>query len=131
MIALPLTLLGLAIAVALVRLADSRWESADRKSADQADQRSVSRGPNPQSETEPSPWRIALPDLLPILLLGLVVGALRATNTWDFPTYVLVGLAALVVAGSVRRSRHGLAAGCRTTRRWMSAWRSSSGPPWR
>ncbi len=74
MIALPLTLLGLAIAVAMVR---------DRQAL-------AIRG-------EPSPWRIPLPELLPLLLMGLVLGALRATNTWDFPTYVLVGLAAIGV----------------------------------
>ena len=54
---------------------------------------------------EPTPWRISLPELLPILLMGLVVGALRATNTWDFPTYVLVGLAAIVVLEATRRLR--------------------------
>ena len=41
------------------------------------------------------------------MLLGFVLGALRATNTWDFPTYTLAGLAALVVVEAVRRSRMG------------------------
>ena len=45
--------------------------------------------------------------MLPIILLGFVLGALRATNTWDFPTYTLAGLAALVVVEAVRRSRMG------------------------
>ena len=54
---------------------------------------------------ESTPWRISLSELLPILLMGLVVGALRATNTWDFPTYVLVGLAAIVVLEATRRLR--------------------------
>ncbi|MFN8597565.1 MAG: DUF2298 domain-containing protein [Anaerolineae bacterium] len=31
-----------------------------------------------------------------IALGGLVVGALRATNTWDYPTYLLIGSAALL-----------------------------------
>ena len=35
--------------------------------------------------------------MLLLLLLGLVLGALRATNTWDFPTYALIELAALAV----------------------------------
>jgi YYY domain-containing protein len=33
-----------------------------------------------------------------LALLGLILGALRATNTWDFPTYLLVGGAALLLA---------------------------------
>jgi YYY domain-containing protein len=35
--------------------------------------------------------------------MGLVVGALRATNTWDFPTYLLVSLAAVGVLEASRR----------------------------
>ncbi len=50
-----------------------------------------------------SPWLICCRSCC----LGLVLGALRATNTWDFPTYTLAGLAALVVVEAVRRSRMG------------------------
>lgn len=89
MIALPLTLLALAIAAALVRQIPAPHSPL----------------PTPQSPIpEPSPWRISLPELLPIVLLGLVVGALRATNTWDFPTYLLVSLAAVGVLEASRRS---------------------------
>lgn len=88
MIALPLTLLALAATVALVRLAP-----APRSNQPAAAIR------------EPSPWCIPLGELLPIVLLGLVLGALRATNTWDFPTYTLAGLAALIVLEAARRSR--------------------------
>ncbi|MCX6031357.1 MAG: DUF2298 domain-containing protein, partial [Chloroflexi bacterium] len=95
MVALPLTLLGLAIAVALVRNRDWILEIGD--SGESANLQS------PISNTEPSPWCITLPELLPILLLGLVAGALRATNTWDFPTYLLIGLAALCVLEAMRR----------------------------
>jgi YYY domain-containing protein len=83
MIALPITLLGLAAAVALVRLSGFI--------------------PAPGSE-EPSPWRIALPELLLIVLLGFAAGALRATNTWDFPTYVLIGMLAIGVLEAARRA---------------------------
>ena len=105
MIALPLTLLGLAIAVALVRLAGGPfgWQIANSKWQD--DPESAIRNPHSTIPGEPTPWRISLPELLPILLMGLVVGALRATNTWDFPTYVLVGLAAIVVLEAMRRLR--------------------------
>jgi YYY domain-containing protein len=97
MIALPLTLLGLAVATALVRISDFRF-------------RAVGLGAgvrNPQSAMgdEPSPWRVAWPEFLPIALLGLVAGALRATNTWDFPTYLLVGLIAMAVLEAARRSQ--------------------------
>ena len=40
---------------------------------------------------------------------GLILGALRPTNTWDFPVYLSFGVAAAVVAGPLRhglRSRH-------------------------
>jgi YYY domain-containing protein len=95
MLALPLTLLALAAAVALVRNAgDRRPGTGDR-------------GRSTKVEGEPSPWSIRLADLLPIVLLGFVLGALRATNTWDFPTYALAGLAALIVVEAVRRSRMG------------------------
>ncbi len=85
MIALPLTLLGLAIAVSLVRL-------GERMPGD-------TNGPH----TEPSPWRIPLAELVLILALAFVVGALRATNTWDFPTYLLVGMIAVAVLEASRR----------------------------
>ncbi len=122
MIALPLTLLALAAAVALVRLADSKWQIADGEwqIADGEWQIANSKWQTVQDHQpsaishqpsvigpEPSPWHIALADLLPIVLLGFVLGALRATNTWDFPTYTLAGLAALVLIEAVRRSRMG------------------------
>jgi len=62
MVALPLTLLALALAVYWARTSRPRW--------------------------------------LSLLLGGLVIGALYPTNTWDYPTYLLLGLAALVVGAS-------------------------------
>jgi YYY domain-containing protein len=41
---------------------------------------------------------------VPLLLLGLTAGALRATNTWDFPTYLLVGGLALAAREWARRA---------------------------
>jgi len=86
MLALPLTLLALAGIVALVRLVEWHPHAALRNA-------------------EPSPWYIPLAQLLPLALVGFVVGALRATNTWDFPTYTLAALAAIVVVEGVRRQR--------------------------
>ena len=63
MIAFPLTLLALALAVYWARASRPRW--------------------------------------LSLVLGGLVIGALYPTNTWDYPTYLLLGLAALAV-GAVR-----------------------------
>jgi YYY domain-containing protein len=63
MIALPLTLLALALAASwITRLPEWSWGGA------------VSIG-----------------------LGGLAVGALRPTNTWDYPTYLLIGAAALII----------------------------------
>jgi YYY domain-containing protein len=109
MLALPLTLLALAATVAVVRnLGVGGWGSGVGDANQVTDLKSLT--PSPQSlapNPEPSPWHIALADLLPIVLLGFVLGALRATNTWDFPTYALAALAALVVVEAVRRSRMG------------------------
>ena len=82
MIALPLTLLALSVAVSLALHAPRLAAGAG----------------------EPSPWTIALPELMVIVFLGFVIGSLHATNTWDFPTYALAGLAALVVLEMSRRS---------------------------
>jgi len=106
MIALPLTLLGLAVAVALVRLANGKWQnSAESAIPLRSAPGTIVRNRQSAIPNELTPWRISLPELLPILLMGLVVGALRATNTWDFPTYVLVGFAAIVVLEATRRLR--------------------------
>jgi YYY domain-containing protein len=93
MIALPLTLLALALAVALVRNAEGRGQKAEPLVSESVH----------QPDAEHSPWRIPWRELWLIALLGLVVGALRATNTWDFPTYLLVSLAAVVVIEAARR----------------------------
>jgi YYY domain-containing protein len=102
MLALPFTLLALAAAVAVVRNAGGRRQESEVRG-----QESEGRSPVTEVDREPSPWHIALADLLPIILLGFVLGALRATNTWDFPTYALAGLAALIVVEAVRRGRMG------------------------
>jgi YYY domain-containing protein len=57
MIAFPLTLFALALAVAWARTATPTWGS--------------------------------------IMVGGLVIGALRPTNTWDYPTYLVLGVIAL------------------------------------
>ena len=44
----------------------------------------------------------AVTRLLPIALLGLTIGALFATNAWDAPAYVVVGVGAVAVAFASR-----------------------------
>jgi YYY domain-containing protein len=81
MIAFPLTLLALALALYWVLDARPRW------------------------------WSLAIG--------GLVVGALRPTNTWDYYTYLLLGIAALIVGawgGWQASRRRGLRA------RGMDVW---------
>jgi YYY domain-containing protein len=90
MIALPLTLLALAVTVALALQSPGLAR------------RPAARG-SWRLAGEPSPWAIPLRELLLIVLLGFVVGSLRATNTWDFPTYALAGLVGLVVLEISRR----------------------------
>jgi YYY domain-containing protein len=97
MIALPITLLGLAVAVALVRLVGVRSDSSRDVEG------SIDGVESRQEYREPSAWRIPLAELALIALMGFVVGSLRATNTWDFPTYVLVGLIAIGVLEVSRR----------------------------
>jgi YYY domain-containing protein len=55
-----------------------------------------------------------------LVIGGLVVGSLRPTNTWDYPAYLMLGLAALMVGAwdgwRAERRRTGLADG-------MAVWR--------
>jgi YYY domain-containing protein len=72
MIALPLTLLALAWAVSLAL-----------------------RERPPDGRSSIAAWEWAL-----VWLIGaLSIGVLRATNTWDFPTYLFIGLLAVVFHG--------------------------------
>ncbi|MGQ9840931.1 MAG: DUF2298 domain-containing protein [Anaerolineae bacterium] len=93
LIALPLTLLALATAVALVRLGGVRGQGSGVRH----------QGAGESAVGEPSPWCVSVAELLPLVLVGFVIGALRATNTWDFPTFLLVVLAAVAVWEATRR----------------------------
>ena len=52
--------------------------------------------------------RASRPHWASLLLGGLVIGALYPTNTWDYPTYLLLGLAGLAL-GILTRRREPLA----------------------
>jgi YYY domain-containing protein len=93
MIALPLFLAALGLIVALVRF-QPRGAENGRESA---------------SSTTPAP-ALAFPpgmvhDLAPIALLALVAGALRATNTWDYPTALGLGVLGIALAWWCRARR--------------------------
>ncbi len=45
-------------------------------------------------------WGVA--DFAQVVVLGLAVGALRPLNTWDYPTYLLLSMAAVLLAGVLR-----------------------------
>ncbi len=62
--------------------------------------------------------RTSRPHWASLLLGGLVIGALYPTNTWDYPTYLLLGLAGLAL-GILLRRREPLAARLETL-----AWRA-------
>ncbi|KPV48514.1 hypothetical protein SE17_37655, partial [Kouleothrix aurantiaca] len=68
MMSLPLALLALGLMVALIK------------------------GATPPGERR---WRFDGAHVLAIALLALVIGALRATNTWDFPAYLALGMLTL------------------------------------
>ena len=67
-----------------------------------------------------SAWYYAGRMLLYVPLLGLLVGAIRATNTWDYPSFV--GLTVLIMGGVAWRAGRG-----RRPLLWQLAW--IVGPP--
>ena len=50
----------------------------------------------------------SLGDVVRVAVLGIVVGALRLINTWDYPTYMLVAVAAVFLAAYFRHGGLGL-----------------------
>ena len=82
LIVIPITLLVLGLALALVLGATAR------------------RGPQVRRRDEDSPWNAI--EIARLAVLGVAVGALRAINTWDFPTYLAVAIAAIVLAAYFR-----------------------------
>ena len=55
--------------------------------------------------------RQARPNWGSILLGGLVIGALRPTNTWDYPTYLVLGLVSLGIGAWQARPQAGIGTG--------------------
>ncbi len=88
MIALPLTLLALGLAVNALRL----WRNREPAG----------------SVTIAASW----------LVLALAIGVLRPTNTWDYPTYLVVAIAAFAVREYLRRGQIDL------RMLWATGWRA-------
>ncbi len=117
LIALPFTLLALGVAVSVIRRrARSIWaggpvlESVTRSGAEAL----LALGGRIARE-----WlsRIDWGELLLLGLMGLVVGALRPINSWDYPTYLLVSGVALALREYEARQRIDLQG------LWAVAWR--------
>jgi YYY domain-containing protein len=102
MIAFPIVLLGLVLATALVRNA-SPSALLDAQ-AGVAPPQVLAGG----WEGRLGPWYIRLPDLALLVALGFTAGVLRATNTWDFPTAIIVGLIGIVLHEAARAAQQGV-----------------------
>ena len=48
-------------------------------------------------------------EMVRLAVLGVAVGSLRLLNTWDFPTYLVIGMGAILLAEIVRRGGFGVA----------------------
>ena len=83
--ALPFTLLALGLALAVVLAA-----------------------PRVRGQPHLSWYRWSAGDIARLVALGVAVGALRLINTWDFPTYTLVAVAAVALAAYLKNGGMGL-----------------------
>lgn len=95
MMALPYTLLVIGLALNLIRASSDRVDNA----------------------AEAPLWRDPI-ELLTLALLAFTIGALWPMNTWDFPTYTVLTVAALACREYARRRRIDISG------MWAVAWRS-------
>jgi YYY domain-containing protein len=78
LIAMPLALMSLALALAMVKRAD---------------------------RAEGGGWRSFAAQVVPLVLWSLAIGAIRTTNSWDVPAHLLLVLGAVAIAEFSRRGR--------------------------
>ena len=109
MIALPLTLLAVGVAVSLLDLShhpDPLPEGEGGLRLPLPEGEAAMKRPLPL-EGETGPWlawmRATARGMPALLLASLVLGGLFATNSWDFPTYALLVIAALILPALMGR----------------------------
>ncbi len=119
LIALPFTLLALGLVVAVIlRRAAAVWKSV-------APVAEVAESPDSgllvtlRQGTQAFFARVDWGELLLLGVTGLVVGALRPINSWDYPTYLLLTLVALALREYDQRRRLDLQS------LWAIAWRGA------
>ena len=120
MLALPVTLLALHVALALARSGGLAplGRALSHRAGGSARGAAAAREPRIEARLAAALGQ----DVLWLIALGgLTVGLLRATNTWDFPTYLLL----MIGAGAVAEF-HAVRVGSRPQAR-----RSASGDCWR
>ena len=107
LMALPFTLLVVGVALATV-LAVRRRSTAVRGEPRQSRGSSMESGPvEPRTAvTAQATWSAG--EIARLAVLGVAVGSLRVINTWDYPTYLLVAVAAVFLAEYFRTGGVGL-----------------------
>lgn len=112
MIALPLTMLALGWAISLALFAhqgpDRRAQTADREigSSLSANSATDAESSDPPSLADRGTAVRDLPSLLSLGFVGaLSIGVLRPTNTWDWPTYLLLGSLAVTYYAFIRNHK--------------------------
>jgi len=101
MIAMPLATLALALVLAIV------WQGTRHQAQGDAEAQGCGDSVNPEPRIEKPALSakhsvMNTERVLTVIIGGLVVGALQATNSWDYPTYLLLLSAAFLLAGVVR-----------------------------
>jgi YYY domain-containing protein len=90
MIAMPLTMLALGWAIGVVLSAQGRRGAGEQGSKDSELVTPSSVGGRPSQPVSRTSYLVSL------LVGALAIGVLRPTNTWDWPTYLLLGVLAVV-----------------------------------
>ncbi len=99
MIAFPLTMLALGWAVSMALWGDDRRQATDQgqknvgmaRSADNTDPSTLDSPPATRHSSRGLLSVVRGPSFAAGLVGALAIGALRPTNTWDWPTYLLLG----------------------------------------
>ena len=105
LMALPFTLLAIGLSLAVVLAAVARARRHDGVAAPNAGGGGTAAGLLGAARRA-----IFSAEALRLALLGVAIGALRPLNTWDYPTYLIVGAASVMLAEYFAHGGLGLAA---------------------